>query len=675
MNRFLQIFVFVMAGSIAGFATTASGSALEDSDRLVIHLLDYLAKDYGVAVKNGKVIDQLEYDEQVEFIDMAKETSLENPLLESNLNIQKKIIRLEELIVNKASVKDVARLARQIQSEVIKLSGLNIAPAKWPNLVNGKRLYLQSCKNCHGISGNGKGPKVHDKMIPKPTNFLDRAAMKEISPFQAFNTTRLGVFGTAMPQNDSISDSEVWDLAFYIVSLRHEDALDGNGLTGFKRAQDFFGEDLLSKVATSSDRQLGNLLNKQVKVDEILTAVAASSDRQLESLLNNQVKADEMLTALRTYSMADGTENFPDIARRHLNNSAEAFEKGDFKLAKAEAIRAYLNGIEPIEPWLKANDRETFNEIELRMNMVRSAIEKQKPFNEVSASIQAARLTINKAESLLEGEELSPLLAFLAASAILLREGFEAVLIIFALLSVIRAAESKQAEKWLHGGWILALVFGGFAWLFSGWLMSFSGLHRELMEAVTTLFAVCVLLYAGFWLHRQTQLKRWGLFIDGKIKTMLNGKNLVGLAVISFIAVFREAFETVLFLRVIWMEGGESSRAAMVSGVWVSLFTIIGLAWLALKYSLRIPVKKLFRLTSWIMAVLATVLTGKGLHSLQETGLLSITGTPINIRLDILGLYPTLETLVPQVTVFVIVVLIWNMGNKSASGASAVKTT
>src|SRR6185369_15891625 len=98
----------------------------------------------------------------------------------------------------------------------------------------------------------------------------------------------------------------------------------------------------------------------------------------------------------------------------------------------------------------------------------------------------------------------------------------------------------------------------------------------------------------------------------------LNKRNLMGLAFISFTAVFREAFETVLFLRALWIEGGMASKSAMVSGVVSSMALIFILSWAFLKYSASIPIKKLFDFSSSLMGVLAVILIGKGLHSLQE---------------------------------------------------------
>jgi high-affinity iron transporter len=247
----------------------------------------------------------------------------------------------------------------------------------------------------------------------------------------------------------------------------------------------------------------------------------------------------------------------------------------------------------------------------------------------------------------------------------MLREGFEAVLILIALLAVIRASHSKKAARWVHFGWIGAVAVGVIAWFSSGYLMAISGAQREMLEGVTSLVAVAALLYIGFWLHSRTEIGRWTAFIHGSVKTALEGGNLWGLAAISFMAVFREAFETVLFLRAIALEGGGDSARAMGAGVALSFATLLALSWLILRYSAKLPIRKIFTLSSILMGVLAVILTGKGLHALQETGTISVT-TIGRFRMELLGIYPTLETLVPQVAIAFFVYGLWQLGKRAA---------
>ena len=129
-------------------------------------------------------------------------------------------------------------------------------------------------------------------------------------------------------------------------------------------------------------------------------------------------------------------------------------------------------------------------------------------------------------------------------------------------------------------------------------------------------------------------------------------------------AVFREAFETVLFLRALWLEGGMSTKWAMLGGVLGSLGLILFLAWLILKYTAKIPIRQLFDFSATLMILLAVILVGKGIHSLQEVGILGITPSPINLRLELFGFFPTLETTVAQFGILLMPLALWFFGKK-----------
>jgi high-affinity iron transporter len=605
----------------------------------LVHLLDYLAKDYGGAVAHGKILSQSEYHEQLEFSASAMEAGERIPELSGDGGIQRSLKNLNGLIQAKAEAANVASLARQIQARVIRVTHLEIAPARWPSLKRGARIFAENCASCHGERGAGDGP-AGKSLDPHPANFQD-SHMDEVSPFQAFNTVRIGVPGTGMPPFHALSDGEAWDVAFYVVALRHDSSRGAGARPPF--AWDTAG---LDRVATSSDRTLKDGLSGR-----------SDDDR------------NKVLALLRTHSDDDSDGGSLGTARGLLDSSITAYLAGDREEAKTRALKAYLEGIEPVEPRLRASDPGAVTELEEKMAAVRGAIEAGKPPAEVRAAITLALQQIAKAEALLNAGEMSPWIAFLAAAAILLREGFEAVLVVIALLGVIRAANVPRAALWVHGGWISALALGAVAWFFSGWLMGISGAQRETLEGVTSLFAVAVLLVVGFWLHSQTEIGRWKKFIHGKVQKALEGRNLWGLASISFVAVFREAFETVLFLRAIWLEGGGDAKIAMAVGVFGSLALVIGLAWAILRYSATLPIRRLFEGSAVVMAGLAVVLTGKGLHSLQETGLLTVTNSAMPFHADLVGLYPTWETLASQILILIFVLALWTYGKRPSHSA------
>lgn len=598
------------------------------SPRFVVHLLDYLAKDYSGAVQNGKILSKSEYQEQVEFSNAIENSIKQIPELNSDVELVTNIDNLQKLILNKASDAEVSKLARDIQASVLKKTNIEITPTTWPILKVGKELFVQNCTACHGANGKGDGPGGRS-LDPKPTDFLNKDWGKSSNPFQSFNVIRLGVPGTGMAAFPTLTDAEVWNLAFYVNSLRWEKS-EKIKMSDF----DYSKREWLSKVANLSDDKLKEELGKN---------------------------ANGVIAFLRTYSGGDSHAEQLTIASTYLQESVNLYRSGEKNEARQKALQAYLEGIEPIEAKLRANDPDGVVRIETKMGAVRGAIENKASTEEVDQLAKIAQEEIKNIQDLFVSKPLTPFLSFIAAFSILLREGFEAVLIILALLGVVRAAESEKAEKWVHGGWIVALGLGVVTWFFSGWLIGISGASRELMEGGISIFAVFVLLYVGFWLHRQTEIGRWTKFITVKVKSMLDGNKLIGLAVISFMAVFREAFETVLFIRALWLDAGDSGRFSILMGVLSSLVLIFILSWLALRASKKLPLRKLFSLSSVVMAALATILTGKGLHSLQEAGVLGVTNYKIPFRSDLLGFYPTLETAVPQIIVLILVIVVLNL--------------
>lgn len=630
----------LLALSLIMFATTSQAATDADpqhSPRFLVHILDYLAKDYAGAVSpDGKVLSKSEFKEQVEFVESAVAT---NQLLEETKSapeIATALAELERLIKSKTPPETVSKAARDLQRKVITTTHLEVFPSRWPDLKVGQALFGQNCVSCHGDKGDGNG--VAGKALnPRPANFLDLDRMSGVSPFAAFNTIRLGVSGTAMIGFQRLSDEEVWALAFYVSSLRF----------GAKKAA---GSNLVAENA------------------DILKRTASLPDSALEeSFPGSKVDKQSQLASVRTHSANEDRKDYLAFALGMLRNSRDDYRDGKFDTAKAKALQAYLEGIEPIEPRARATDPEAVAKLEEKMAAVRGAIENKMPLPKVDGAIQEASVEIDAVSKLLEHQDMSPVVAFFAAFAILLREGFEAVLIILALLGVIRASGSRVAALWVHGGWIAAISCGFIAWTFSGWVMGISGAGREMLEGVTSIFAVVVLLYVGFWLHRQSEIGRWKEFLEVKVKGFLHGKNLLGLALISFFAVFREAFEVVLFLRAIWYEGGESTRTALSAGVFASLFLVIGLSWVALTYSKKLPLRQLFTVSSVMMLFLATILAGKGFHSIQETGWLGVTSLPVSFRFELAGIYPTLQTLSAQIVVAALVVLLWVYGRKPSA--------
>ncbi|HLS31658.1 MAG TPA: FTR1 family protein, partial [Flavobacteriaceae bacterium] len=304
-------------------------------------------------------------------------------------------------------------------------------------------------------------------------------------------------------------------------------------------------------------------------------------------------------------------------------------------------------------------------EIEAQMFQVRQVLSKDKGIAVFETEMEKAFKLIEEAEGLLQDQQLNFWLTFLIAGSIFLREGLEAFLILAVILALIRSANAKQALPWLHGGWITAVIAGIAGWFASDYILQFGGKNREVMEGVISLVAVLVLVYVGFWLHSKSSAKQWTKFIKEKVEDLLKTEKMFGLAVFSFVIVFREAFEVILFLQAIKLEAGPENQTAIGFGVIAAVVVIALIAYLFLKYSKMISVRKLFRYSSWIILLLAIILTGKGIHSLQESGWIDVTGLPDIFRVDWLGIYPTLQTIAAQLILIGLFVVIYFVNKKN----------
>jgi len=631
MLKMTLLFFWLLTFGPLALATPAAlpaGEEGENSPRFAIHLLDYLAHDYSGAVEHGKVISVGEYEEQKEFAQKIYELAENLPEIKKDKTTFDKIIKLRTLINSKAEALDVALTARDIQKDLITVTKIKLSPTEQPSITNGKLLFQQNCTSCHGQNGLGDGADGKE-MDPAPANFHNTERMSAISAFHNYNTVRLGVPGTGMAAFTQFSDKEVWDLSFYLMAMRHVEAL----------------KSMTPNVVVSTD-------------NITLVDLASLSDVELKAKMTegDEQNKNIALALLRTKNGNSSGGDYIGKAKSYLMKALSAFKTNSKQSrddAKRLAIQAYLEGIEPIEPLIKANNPSLVIKIETEMTKIRQMIDvPNTTVDLLSAQIDVTNGVFDEVLETIKARELTFGVAFSGAFAIILREGFEAVLIILTLLSVIKAFGNKRAALWVHAGWSSALFLGFVAWFLSGALMEMSGASREVMEALTSTLAVVILLYFGFWLHRQTEIGRWNKFIKEKVQGAIDNKNLFALATISFISVFREAFETVLFIRALWFQTGSEGKNAIGLGLVAALGLIFAFSIIALRYSKKIPVRELFKFSSLMTSALAFILAGKAVHSLQEAGILNSTMLPWNIRIDTIGLFPTWQSLAAQVLTF-----------------------
>ncbi len=185
----------------------------------VAQMLDYVSRDYALAVSNEKVIDEDEYAEQLVVSKAALEVSGQVRTLAAQPSIRRGIVQLLDQIKAKASPEAIKSQALKVRDEIFAAASVATAPLSWPSLARGKQVFDANCASCHGATGDGRGPAAQ-ALLPQPANFLDATRMAGVSPLSAFWAVKLGMQNTAMPGFPALSETEVWAVSFYVASLR-----------------------------------------------------------------------------------------------------------------------------------------------------------------------------------------------------------------------------------------------------------------------------------------------------------------------------------------------------------------------------------------------------------------------------------------------------------------------
>jgi high-affinity iron transporter len=592
-------------------------------------MLDYVSVDYPAFVKDGAVLDTSEYAEQKEFAQQVLELLGSLPPVQGGPDLMAGSRNLQQHIADRADGVDVAALAKALREEVIAVYGVTVAPKELPDLAAGNALYIAHCAACHGPAGAGDGPQAKG-LDPAPRNFRDASAMDARSPFGLYNTISLGVNGTSMMAYGALSEAERWDLAFHVAGVRARPDQVARGEELWKQGvgtDEFTGLRALVTATSSEVKQ---------QYDQDRVAVLAYLIAHPEAL--HQAAPSPLV-----------------ITRTRLQAALEAYRNGDPASARQLSISAYLEGFELIEASLDNVDAPLRKRTEREMMTLRSTIASHASPDSVAASVDRINTLLDRADERLSGDALSPAAAFFSALLILLREGLEAILVLAAIVALVLKTGRRDALPYIHAGWISALVLGFFTWLVARYAISISGASREMTEGFTALLAAAMLLYVGYWLHNKSNTKAWQRFIREKVDAALGRRTLWTLAGISFLAVYRELFEIILFYETLLSQAGPTGQHAVLGGIGAALVLLALIGGAILRFSVRLPIGPFFAVTAGLLALMAVVFAGNGVAALQEAGVLRATMVHF-ISVPLLGIHPTVQSLIAQSIALALVV-------------------
>ncbi len=616
-------------------------SGEQDAARRVAAILDYVAADYPKALGPAGILDATEYAEQGALLRDALELARELPVTVGWL--PEELERISGLVADTTPGAEVASAARTARRRLLEAYGVRLVPSRPPSRTLAARLYQRGCASCHGVDGRGDGPAAAG-LVPPPLNFRDPAAAADLSPARVFNALTDGVPGTGMPPFGSLTSHERWSLAFYVLALRHGGDAGPEGGVEVALPPGIPGPDTLEVLAGDTDRALLERL--------AAAGLTGAEGRRALATLRRAVPFRE----------DGGADLGPTLLA--LEEAVRRYEAGDAAGARAQLTAAYLDGIEPLEPTLRSRDPGLVREIEKGFMTLRERSREGAPVSTFAEEAEALRDRVARAESLLTGEErrLTP---FLSAAVILLREGLEAVLLVSLLLGLVRRAGERRDERAAHLGWITAVLLGVATWFGSAWVIRMGGARREIMEGGVTLLAAAVLVYVGHFALARASADRRVRSLRERLAATSPSSRFAVLFGLTFAAVYREAFEVVLFLQAVRIQS-PGAGWAVAAGAAAGILACAALAGIVVRAGSRLRPGVILEGTGILLCLLAVVFVGKGLHALQEAGVLGLRYVPAP-RIEWLGLYPTVQTLGAQAVVLLAVLTLTRLGNRRAT--------
>ena len=355
----------------------------------------------------------------------------------------------------------------------------------------------------------------------------------------------------------------------------------------------------------------------------------------LKTALDSYHSGETAVVTQSTHTLNDGTQ----LLREGFNAfQANNISQGQDKLTRFIEIWPSIEG-----------------DVSTRNPALYSRIESQIPVILAKGNEPMQQNALNELISELASINPNQQYSAVDAMLILLREGVEAMLIVIALISALNVAKQPQGKKWVYAGvlaGLLASVIGAIV-LQRLFPAVTAGTHREVLEGFIGLFVVVMMLMVGTWLHSKSSLQSWNAYIAKHMGKALTTGSLVSLFGLSFLSVFREGAETIVFYAGILPK---ISMNDFLTGIFAALLVLAVLAVLLLKTSIKLPIAKLFNVLTWVIYALGFKILGISVHALQLTGYLSLTSVQNQwLENSDLGLFATVETLSAQAMYILII--------------------
>lgn len=415
-----------------------------------------------------------------------------------------------------------------------------------------------------------------------------------------------------------------------------------------------------SEISSAINQQFYNLIRLSEQSDQ-MTEIAYQSTQLLQDIeeqLPNlpTTREEQNVQAMQSDAQTANDNSNQDWAKistdinQRIQQAIVLYQQGDAKKAMLSVQNTYFDVFENSGMENKIGSRDSNFKAELEGYFTR-LVSLMKAGQGDKLQDQAVGLSQNlaKAVEMLQGGEQSDWSMFLYSLLIILREGLEALLIVAAIVAYMVKNNHHDKLPVIHQSVYVALAASVVTAFIFQLIFENSGQNRELLEGFTMIIAVFMLFSMSYWLLSKVEAQNWKRYLEGKLSTALTAGSLFGLWVTSFLAIYREGAETVLFYYALIGDAKSAVSLAYLLAGFVSGAILLAICYFIMRYSVvKLPLKPFFMFTGSFMYVMAFVFAGKSVLELIEGKLFEptlVAGVP---EISWLGVYPYVETLVPQ---------------------------
>ncbi|WP_204236848.1 FTR1 family protein [Mammaliicoccus sciuri] len=393
----------------------------------------------------------------------------------------------------------------------------------------------------------------------------------------------------------------------------------------------------------------------QVETALMFTRIELTKDKVDAS--SAQMQVDQLKKELDDYhagkkSDAKTSDQDVNILNEHLDTAIKNIKNDDLAKSK-QALQQFIIAWPNIESEISTRNGALYTKIEQKIPQYAGQLDednKDDIGSQLETLNQEIKSTISKTSY-----------TFWDAALIILREGVEALLIIMALLTVTRKSEQTKASKWIVIGSVIGIVLSiALAFIFKA-IFENLGSTRELTEGLVGIGSVILMIIVGIWLHSKSSLDSWQNFINKNMDKAMSTGSIVTFGLVAFLSVFREGAETIIFYLGIV---GKISTWSLILGIIVASVILALIAIFFNQITKWIPIHRLFFIMSLFIFILAFKILGVSIHTLQILNIVpqhTINHLPF---IDLIGFYPTYETLIPQLALVILVVIYYTMSKK-----------